>query len=67
MQDKCAAGLLCKYNDNLNSIKSPNTYSIYKITCHRCENLNKKAFLKGFFQLIPFCKTVTQMNGLNMM
>ena len=26
----------------------------------------KKLSLKGFCKLIPFCKTVTQMNGLNM-
>ena len=29
--------------------------------------LIRKLSLKGFCKLIPFCKTVTQMNGLNMM
>ena len=57
--------ILYKYDCHFNWTRNPNTYSISKLVA--IINWIKRLSLKGFCQLIPFCKTVTQMNGLNMM
>ena len=61
-----AAGLPIKSFANTityhsNSTRDPNTYSIYKISCHRCENLNKKAFFKR--NQFPFARLLLRWMG----
>ena len=71
MQDKGAAGLPIKSFANtmiiLIQLKTLIHIRIIKLVAVDVKIWIKTLSLKGFCQLIPFCKTVTQMNGLNMM
>lgn len=71
MQDKCAARLPIKSFTNTIVILIQQGTQIHirftKLVAIDVKIWIKKLSLKGFCPLVPFCKTVTQMNGLNMM